>query len=80
MLYCIKNIEANPDNYTIKITYTDNVVVNAEFKDLLNKGVMTALKNPEVFKQVRVDSKGRAIVWKEQDIDFCADALRLKFH
>jgi len=80
MFYCIKTIEANPDNYTIKITYTDDVVVNADFNDLLDKGVMPPLKNPEVFKQVSIDSKGRAIVWKTQDIDFCADALRLKFH
>jgi len=80
MFYCIKTIEANPDNNTIKITYTDDVVVNADFNDLLDKGVMTPLKNPEVFKQVSIDSKGRAIVWKTQDIDFCADALRLKFH
>ncbi|MGZ4979765.1 MAG: DUF2442 domain-containing protein [Methylobacter sp.] len=80
MFFCIKAIEAKPDNYTIKITYTDDVVVNADFNDLLDKGVMTLLKNPEVFKQVSIDSKGRAIVWKTQDIDFCADALRLKFH
>jgi 5-carboxymethyl-2-hydroxymuconate isomerase len=80
MFYYIKAIDANPDNYTIKITYTDNVVVNADFKDLLNKGVMTVLKNPEVFKQASIDSKGRAIAWKAQDIDFCADALRLKYH
>jgi len=80
MFFCIKTIEANPDNYTIKITYTDDVVVNADFNDLLDKGVMTPLKNPEVFKQVSIDNKGRAIVWKTQDIDFCADALRLKFH
>jgi hypothetical protein len=79
-LYYIKAIDPHPENYTIKITYSDNVVVYADFKDLLEKGVMRTLKNPDVFKQVSVDNKGRSILWEAQDIDFCADALRLKFH
>jgi hypothetical protein len=69
MFYFIKTIKPDANNYSIKITYSDNVVINADFKDLLEKGVMTLLKN-----------KGRSIVWQEQDIDFCADGLRLKFH
>ncbi len=80
MFYHIKAIEPHPENYTIKIIYDDDVVIQADFKDLLNKGVMTTLKDPDVFKQVCIDNKGRSILWKEQDIDFCADALRLKFH
>jgi hypothetical protein len=54
--------------------------VNADFKDLLEKGIMRSLKNPDIFKQVSIDNKGRSILWEAQDIDFCADALRLKFH
>lgn len=80
MLYYIKAIEPHPENYTIIITYSDDVVVNADFKDLLEKGVMRTLKNPDIFKQVSIDTKGRSILWKAQGIDFCADALRLKFH
>ena len=41
---------------------------------------MTLLKNPAVFDQVQIGKKGRSIVWHEQDIDFCADSLRLKFY
>jgi len=29
MVYYIKAIEPNPENYNIKITYSDDVVVNA---------------------------------------------------
>lgn len=68
------------NNYSIKITYSDNVVITADFKELLEKGVMTLLKNPAVFCQVQIGNKGRSIVWQEQDIDFCADSLRLKFY
>ena len=80
MLYTIKCIKPNPENYTIQITFSDDVVVDADFKGLLDKGVMRDLKNPDIFKQVSIDDKGRSIVWEAQDIDFCADALRLKFY
>ena len=80
MLYTIKAIEPNATNYSIKITYSDNVTITADFKELLEKGVMTLLKNPIVFNQVQIGNKGRSIIWQEQDIDFCADSLRLKFY
>jgi hypothetical protein len=54
-------------------------VITADFTDLLEKGVMKTLKNPAVFNQVQIGNKGRSIIWQEQDIDFCADSLRLKF-
>ncbi len=80
MFYCIKTIEPNANNYSIKITYSDNVTITADFNELLEKGVITLLKNPAVFSQVQIGNKGRSIVWQEQDIDFCADSLRLKFN
>ena len=73
-----KAIEPNPENLSIKITYTDDVIIDADFKDLVDKGIMQPLKNPAVFKQVSIDNKGRSIVWQEQNIDFCADGLRLQ--
>ncbi len=79
MFFYIKAIEPNANNYSIKITYSDNVVINAEFKALLEIGVMAMLKNPVVFSRVQIGNKGRSIIWQEQDIDFCADSLRLKF-
>jgi len=80
MFYYIKTIKPDVNNYSIKITYSDNVVITADFKELLEKGVMTLLKNPVVFGRVQIGSKGRSIVWQEQNIDFCADSLRLKFY
>ena len=80
MFYYIKTIKPDANNYSIKITYSDNVVITADFKALLEKGVMTLLKNPAVFGEVQIGNKGRSIVWTEQDIDFCADSLRLKFY
>ena len=80
MINYIKTIKPDANNYSIKITYSDNVVITADFKELLEKGVMTLLKNPAVFGQVQIGNKGRSIVWQEQDIDFCADSLRLKFY
>jgi hypothetical protein len=80
MFYIIKSIEPNAANYSVKITYSDNVTIIADFNELLEKGVMTVLKNPAVFDQVQIGSKGRSIIWQEQDIDFCADSLRLKFY
>jgi len=79
MFHYIKAIEPNSDNHSIKITYSDNAIITSYFSDLLEKGVMTKLKNPVVFNQVRIGNKGRSIIWQEQDIDFCADSLRLKF-
>ena len=58
----------------------DNVVITADFKAIPEKGVMTLLKNPAVFGNVQIGYKGRSIVWAEQDIDFCADSLRLKYY
>jgi hypothetical protein len=80
MFYTIKAIEPNADNYSIKIIYSDEMTIIADFKSLLETGVMTVLKNPVVFKQVQIGSKGRSIIWQTQDIDFCADSLRLKFN
>lgn len=75
-----KTIKPDANNYSIKITYSDHVVITADFKALLEKGVMTLLQNPAVFVQVQIGDKGRSIVWQKQDIDFCADSLRLKFY
>jgi hypothetical protein len=80
MFYYIKTIEPDANNYSIKITYSDNVTVTADFKELLEKGVMVLLKNPAIFSQVQIGNKGRSIIWKEHNIDFCADSLRLKFY
>lgn len=41
--------------------------------------IIIVFKNPSIFNTVKIANKGRSIIWTEQDIDFCADSLRLKF-
>jgi hypothetical protein len=79
-MFYIKTIEPNALNYSIKITFSDNVTIIAEFRELLDMGIMTVLKDPAAFNQVQIGHKGRSIIWLEQDIDFCADSLRRKFY
>jgi hypothetical protein len=79
MFYSIETIEPDSSNYCVNITYNDGVTIIADFKSLLEKGVMMLLKNPTLFNQVKIGNKGRSIVWQAQDIDFCADSLRLKY-
>ena len=38
MFHHIIAIEPNSNKYSIEITYNDNLVINAEFKELLKKG------------------------------------------
>ncbi|MEY4768711.1 MAG: hypothetical protein RL637_1350 [Pseudomonadota bacterium] len=78
MFQYITAIEPNADNYSIKITYNDHIIIIAEFKELLEKGIMTELKKTDIFNSVKIGNKGRSIIWQEYDIDFCADSLRLK--
>lgn len=78
-MFYIETIEPDANHYNIKITHSDQVIVTAHFKELLEKGIMERLKNSAIFNQVQIGNKGRSIVWKEQDIDFCADSLRFKF-
>jgi len=46
MFYCIKTIERMQLSYSIKITYSDNVVITADFKELPGKGVDEVIKKP----------------------------------
>ena len=42
-----------------------------------NSKAMMPLQDPDFFSQVSLDLKGRYIYW-EYEIEFCADALRMK--
>jgi hypothetical protein len=78
MFHRITSIRPNANNYTIALTYDDGLTVSVDFTDILERGVMTALKPPEVFNSVQIGSRRRSIIWREFDIDFCADSLRNK--
>ena len=49
------------------------------FDHLLDKGVVAAVTDPEIFAQVRVGERGRSLEWPGE-IDFCADALWFETH
>lgn len=79
-MFChIVKIKPNAENYQIELTYNGNVTITADFNAVIQHGIMTVLKDPAIFNQVEIGHNGRSIIWKQQDIDFCADALRLKF-
>jgi hypothetical protein len=78
-MWTITSIRPDPANYTVEITYADGETIVADFRPLLAKGgVMAALRDPAVFGSARIGARGRSVVWGDE-VDFCADALRLKF-
>jgi hypothetical protein len=78
-MWTITSIRPNPANFTVEVTYADGETIVADFRPLLGKrGVMAALHDPVVFGSARIGARGRSVVWNDK-IDFCADALRLKF-
>jgi hypothetical protein len=78
MLYRIEHIRVDAETFTIEITYTDKVIVRADFKPLIRQGgVAGALGDPALFATARIGPKGRSLVWSD-DMEFCADGLRIK--
>ncbi|MEZ5339390.1 MAG: DUF2442 domain-containing protein [bacterium] len=72
----ILSIEALPD-FHLKLDYADGTVYTLDFRPIIAKGgVMQALRNDEVFKQVHVAHDGIAIEFPG-GMDFCADSLRV---
>jgi hypothetical protein len=76
MFHRITSIEPNANNHTIALTYDDGLTVSVDFTEMLERGIMKALKPPQVFNSVQIGNRGRSIIWREFDIDFCADSLR----
>jgi hypothetical protein len=78
MLFEIEHIRVYPERYTVDISYTDKVTVRADFKALMDQGgVAEALKDTRVFATARIGPRGRTLVFRD-DIEFCADGLRMK--
>ena len=78
-MYTITRIQPEPEKLVLKITYADGVVILADFKSLVKKGgVMNRLADAAVFARARIGPRGRSVMW-DDDIDFCADGLRLKW-
>ncbi len=70
---------ADPETYTVTVTWKNGSRTVNEFGHLIGKGVMATLADPSVFAEVRVGERGRSLEWPGE-IDFCADALWFEAH
>jgi hypothetical protein len=66
------------ENFKLVLEYSDGLSVVADFILIIKQGrVFQPLQDPNFFAKVRLDKTGRYIYW-EGEIEFCADALRMK--
>ncbi len=66
------------ENFKLVLEYTDGVSVIADFITVIQQGkVFQPLQDPNFFAKVSLDKTGRYVYW-EDEIEFCADALRMK--
>jgi len=76
-MYKIKKILPIAD-FKLVLEYSDGVSIVADFIPIIQQGkVFQPLRDPNFFAKVSLDNTGRYIYW-EGEIEFCADALRMK--
>jgi len=66
----------------VKLTYADGFTAIMDFSEKISWGdAVQPLRDPELFKTAHVGSGGASLEWvapNGEEIDFCADALRLE--
>ena len=76
-MYKIKKILQIAD-FKLVLEYSDGVSILADFMPIIQQGkVFQPLQDPNFFAKVNLDKTGRYIYW-EGELEFCADALRIK--
>jgi len=66
------------ENFKLVLEYSDGISVVADFIPIIQQGkIFQPLQDPNFFAKVSLDKTGRYIYW-EDEIEFCADALRMK--
>jgi len=76
-MYKIKKILPIAD-FKLVLEYSDGVSILADFMPIIQQGkVFQPLQDPNFFAKVSLDKTGRYIYW-EGELEFCADALRIK--
>ena len=66
------------ENFKLILEYADGVSVIADFIPIIQQGtVFQPLQDSNFFAKVSLDKTKRYIYW-EGEIEFCADALRMK--
>lgn len=76
-------VEAVPSGgFRVRLTYSDGFVGEVDFADTVARGgIFSFMRAPERFATVSIARAGTALLWVDDvgdDIDFCADALRMK--
>jgi hypothetical protein len=63
------------ENYTVRLTFTDGSVRDVDLAPYLRGPIFEPLRrNPELFRQVRVDPELGTIIW-DNGADICPDVL-----
>ena len=66
----------------VRLTYADGFSAELDFSEKLAWGDVTVpLRDPKLFETAHVGSGGSSLEWigpQGEEIDFCADALRLE--
>lgn len=65
------------EGYRVKLRFDDGATGEIDFSREPMTGVFEAWKDPAAFRQLRIGSGGRTLVWSD-DIDLCADSLWLQ--
>jgi hypothetical protein len=69
-------------DYRLRLTYDDGFVGEVDFAETVSRGgIFAFMRDPNRFRTVRVAGSGSALVWIDDDgddIDFCADAQRMR--
>ena len=64
---CPKVISASAmDNYTLLVEFDNSERKEYDVAPLLNKEMFSPLKNPALFKAVKVEQGGYAVVWNSE--------------
>ncbi|GAB4263030.1 DUF2442 domain-containing protein [Deferrisoma sp.] len=61
--------------YTLRLRFDDGAEVTIDFRPVLEGEVYGELKDPEVFRQVRIDPEAHTLVWPN-GADFDPETLR----
>jgi hypothetical protein len=68
--------------YRLRLRYSDGFVGEVDFAETIARGgIFAFMGEAEKFKNVQVAHAGSALLWVDDqgdDIDFCADALRMQ--
>jgi hypothetical protein len=76
-------VSAEPiGGYRLRLRYSDGFVGEVDFSaTVARSGIFAFMGDPDRFEKVQVAHAGSALLWVDDqgdDIDFCADALRMQ--